>query len=194
VAWQFSGRDHEARERRTLRIIACSFFALAAYIAVEALRSLFGGGGAEPSTVGIVLAVASLAVMPGLSFVQRRTGRELGSLSAVADSKQALICSYMSAVLLVGLAANSLFGWSWADPTVALVIAGLALREGIDAWRGDTCCAVPQATKPSGRRDAELCEDGCCDKCSGSLPARGVEPQVEGRGPHDRDEASRAGP
>ncbi|MDT5009677.1 MAG: hypothetical protein QOH57_1294 [Mycobacterium sp.] len=140
VAWQFSGRDPEARERTTLRIIALSFFALAAYVVVESARSLLGASEAAPSTVGIALAAVSLLVMPVLSYAQRRAGRELGSASAVADSKQTLLCTYLSAVLLVGLLVNSLFGWSWADPLAALVIAAVAVREGRDAWRGNHCC------------------------------------------------------
>jgi divalent metal cation (Fe/Co/Zn/Cd) transporter len=141
VAWQFSGPDHERRERTALRIIAVSFFALAAYVSVASARALLGGEHAQHSTAGLVLAAASLAVMPVLSAAQRRAGRELGSASAVADSKQTLLCTYLSAVLLVGLAVNSLFGWWWADPAAALVIAGVAVKEGREAWRGDTCCA-----------------------------------------------------
>jgi divalent metal cation (Fe/Co/Zn/Cd) transporter len=140
VAWQFSGRDPEARERAALRIIALSFFALAAYVTVESVRALLGATEAMPSTVGIVLAALSLLVMPVLSHAQRRAGRELGSLSAVADSKQTLLCTYLSAVLLVGLLLNTLFGWSWADPIAALAIAAVALREGRQAWRGHHCC------------------------------------------------------
>lgn len=140
VAWQFAGRDPESRERTALRIIALSFFALAAYVTVESLRALFGEVDPKPSTVGIVLAALSLLVMPVLSYAQRRAGRELGSASAVADSKQTLLCACLSGVLLVGLALNSLFGWSWADPVVALVIAGVAVREGREAWRGHHCC------------------------------------------------------
>ncbi|MDN5748205.1 MAG: cation transporter [Pseudonocardia sp.] len=140
VAWQFSGPDPEARERATLRVIALSFFALAAYVTVESVRALFGSAEAAPSTVGIVLAALSLLIMPLLSHAQRSTGRELGSLSAVADSKQTLLCTYLSAVLLVGLLLNSLFGWSWADPVAALVIAAIALKEGREAWRGHLCC------------------------------------------------------
>ncbi|MFC9514845.1 cation transporter [Nocardiaceae bacterium NPDC056970] len=143
VAWQFAGRDPEARERVALRIIAFSFFGLAAYVTVDSLRALFGAGEARHSTVGIALAAVSLAIMPVLSWAQRRAGRELGSLSAVADSKQTLLCTYLSGVLLVGLLLNSLFGWAWADPIAALVIAAVAVREGIDAWKGDACCAAP---------------------------------------------------
>jgi divalent metal cation (Fe/Co/Zn/Cd) transporter len=140
VAWQFSAKDPETREKAALRFIAFSFFALAAYVAVDALLSLFGVGEARPSLIGIVLAAASLVIMPVLSLTQRRTGRELGSLSAVADSKQTLLCTYLSAILLAGLLLNSLWGWSWADPIAALGIAAIAVREGIDAWRGDPCC------------------------------------------------------
>jgi divalent metal cation (Fe/Co/Zn/Cd) transporter len=140
VSWQFSGRDPEARERATLRVIAVSFFALAAYVAVEAVRSLIGAEYAGHSTAGIALAALSLAVMPGLSYAQRRAGRELGSASAVADSKQTLLCTYLSGILLVGLLLNSVFGWSWADPVVALIIAAVAIKESREAWRGDHCC------------------------------------------------------
>jgi divalent metal cation (Fe/Co/Zn/Cd) transporter len=140
VAWQFSGKDPEAREQTALKVIAVSFFALAAYVTVESVRSLFGAEPAEHSTVGIVLAAVSLLVMPFLSYAQRRAGRELGSASAVADSKQTLLCTYLSGVLLVGLLLNSLFGWSWADPIVALVIAAVAVKEGREAWRGEHCC------------------------------------------------------
>ncbi|MEU4455684.1 cation transporter, partial [Nocardioides sp. NPDC023903] len=109
VAWQFAGRDPRAREKVALRVIAFSFFALAGYVAVDAVRSLLGVGEARHSMVGIGLAAASLVIMPVLSAAQRRAGRELGSASAVADSKQTLLCTYLSAVLLVGLLLNSLF-------------------------------------------------------------------------------------
>jgi divalent metal cation (Fe/Co/Zn/Cd) transporter len=140
VAWQFSGRDPESRERATLRVIALSFFALASYVTVESVRALLGATEAATSTIGIVLAALSLLVMPFLSHAQRRAGRELGSLSAVADSKQTLLCTYLSGVLLIGLLLNSLFGWSSADPIAALVIAAVAVKEGRNAWRGQHCC------------------------------------------------------
>jgi divalent metal cation (Fe/Co/Zn/Cd) transporter len=140
IAWQFSATDPETREKAALRFIAISFFALAAYVAIDAVLSLLGLGEARPSKIGIVLAAASLVVMPVLSLAQRRAGRELGSLSAVADSKQTLLCTYLSAILLVGLVLNGLWGWSWADPAAALGIAAIAVREGANAWRGDPCC------------------------------------------------------
>ena len=163
VAWQFATRDPESREETALRGIAFSFFALAAFVTIDALRSLFGADEAQHSSVGLVLAAVSLAVMPFLSWAQRRAGRELGSRSAVADSKQTLLCTYLSGVLLVGLALNSVFGWSWADPIAALVIAAVAIKEGREAWRGDVCCAPNAALHPpSSGTDAGECQDDCC--------------------------------
>ncbi|KGI71001.1 cation transporter [Mycolicibacterium rufum] len=141
VAWQFSARDPETREKAALRFIAFSFFALAAYVSVDAVLSLAGVREPRPTTLGIVVAALSLAVMPVLSLAQRHAGRELGSLSAVADSKQTLLCTYLSAVLLIGLLLNSTLGWGWADSVAALGIAAIAVREGVEAWRGDGCCA-----------------------------------------------------
>ncbi|MFG3437065.1 cation transporter [Nonomuraea sp. NPDC047897] len=170
VAWQFSAADHERRERAALRVIALSFFALAAYVTCDAVRALLGSGEARHSTPGLILAALSLLIMPFLSYAQRRAGRELGSASAVADSRQTLLCTYLSGVLLVGLALNSLFGWSWADPIAALVIAAVAVKEGREAWRGDACCAVPAVpaaplSGPLSARtaaEADGCADGCC--------------------------------
>lgn len=157
VAWQFSARDPETREKVTLRIIAFSFFALAGYVTLDSLRTLFGIGEAQHSAIGIALAAASLAIMPLLSYGQRRAGRELESLSAVADSKQTLLCTYLSAVLLVGLLLNSLFGWSWADPIAALIIAVIAVKEGRNAWKGDSCCASPPLVKAESEGDCDCC-------------------------------------
>ncbi|WP_327156007.1 cation transporter [Streptomyces tubercidicus] len=170
VAWQFSARDHalrEAREKATLRIISVSFFALATYVAADAVRTLAGTGEADRSLPGIAIAALSLVVMPFLSAAQRKAGRELGSASAVADSKQTLLCTYLSAVLLVGLVLNATLGWSWADPIAALVIAAIAVKEGRDAWQGKGCCAPPAAVAvPAADTEADAC--GCrpgCDCC-----------------------------
>jgi divalent metal cation (Fe/Co/Zn/Cd) transporter len=165
ILWQFRHRLPETRERQALRLIGVSFFALAAYVIVESVRSLFGSGDADPSTVGIVLASLSLAVMPFLSWAQRRTGQRLGSGSVVADSKQTLLCTYLSAVLLAGLVLNATLGWSWADPLVALVIAGVAVKEGLEAWRGDACACGP--TLSAGAPEAVDCDcgEGCTDAC-----------------------------
>ena len=150
VAWQFAGPDPEVREKTALRIIAFAFFGLAVFVTVDAVRSLLGAQEARHSTIGIALAALSLVIMPVLSWAQRRAGRELGSASAVADSKQTLLCTYLSGVLLAGLVLNGAFGWSWADPLAALVIAAVAVKEGRDAWRGDTCCEPIPGTRCGG--------------------------------------------
>ena len=139
VAWQFTRRDPERWEKGTLRVIAVAFFALAAYVTVTSLIALLTRVEVEHSALGIAITALSVIVMPFLSFAERRAGRELGSATAVADSKQTLICTYLSAAVLVGLVLNTLFGWWWADAIAGLVIAGFALREGLEAWRGDAC-------------------------------------------------------
>jgi divalent metal cation (Fe/Co/Zn/Cd) transporter len=139
VAWQFTATDPERRERTALRVIAVSFFALAAYVTFEGARTLATGVDADQSTPGLILAGLSLLIMPLLSYAQRRTGRELGSASAVADSKQTLLCTYLSAVVLIGLGLNATLGWAWADPIAGFVIAAIALREGLEAWNGEAC-------------------------------------------------------
>jgi divalent metal cation (Fe/Co/Zn/Cd) transporter len=140
ILWQFRHPLPEEREHRARRLIAVSFFALAAYVVVESVRALVARDQPDASLVGIVLAALSLCVMPLLSHWQRRTGRELISGAVVADGTQTLLCTYLSAVLLVGLLANALLGWWWLDAVAALVIAGVALREGRSNWRGDACC------------------------------------------------------
>ncbi|WP_181148219.1 MULTISPECIES: cation transporter [unclassified Arthrobacter] len=162
VAWQFAAPDPERREKAALRVIAVSFFALAAYVSVDAVLSLSGLREPEHSPVGIAIAGLSLIAMPLFSWFERRTGRELGSASAVADSKQTLICAYLSAALLAGLLLNSLLGWAWADSVAALVIAVFAVREGVEAWKGDACCAAPLAVL-TGELKAEGCSDDCGD-------------------------------
>ncbi|SIQ07711.1 Cation efflux family protein [Cellulosimicrobium aquatile] len=161
VAWQFAAPDPHRRERAAMRVIAVSFLGLAVFVSVDAVRSLLGAAEPEHSVVGIWLAAVSLAVMPFLSWFERRTGRELGSASAVADSKQTLLCTYLSAVLLVGLVLNVTLGWSWADPLAALVIAAVAVKEGVEAWRGDACCA-PTAVVHAAPTDAAAPSCDCC--------------------------------
>ena len=176
VAWQFAGTDPAARENVALKFIAFSFFALAAFVTVTALRSLLGGVEADHSTVGLILAAVSLAVMPALSYAQRRAGRELGSRSAVADSKQTLLCTYLSAILLVGLGLNWLWGWTWADPVAALVIAGVAVREGVAAWQGDACCTTTSAFDDQLEDGGCRCAGGCSDACCRALPDADTKP------------------
>ena len=161
ILWQFRHRLPETRERQALRLMAVSFFALAAYVAFESARALVTGHDPDASPVGIGLAIASLAVMPFLSWAQRRTGRALGSSAVVADSTQTLLCTYLSAVLLAGLVLNATLGWSWADPLAGLVIAAVAIKEGLEAWKGDACACGPVALTTPAEPGAR-CSDGCC--------------------------------
>lgn len=162
ILWQFRHPVPESRERVAMRLMSFSFFALAAYVTVESVRALVTGHDPDPSPVGIGLAAVSLLVMPFLSWAQRRTGRGLGSNAVVADSTQTLLCTYLSAVLLVGLVLNATLGWSWADPLAGLIIAAVAVREGRQAWRGEGCCGP----LGSGATDDSACADGACaDDC-----------------------------
>nr|WP_133803495.1 cation transporter [Kribbella sp. VKM Ac-2527] len=167
ILWQFRHRLPETRERQALRLLAFSFFALAAYVTFESIRTLIAGADPDTSAVGIGLAIASLIVMPFLSWAQRRTGKALGSNAVVADSTQTLLCTYLSAVLLIGLLLNATLGWGWADPIAGLIIAAVAVREGLEAWRGEGCCSpIASATgQAAGGCSCAggSCTDGCCD-------------------------------
>jgi divalent metal cation (Fe/Co/Zn/Cd) transporter len=135
VVWEFRGVAEE-RTARALRLIAISFFVLAVYVVVEAGRDLIAGSEARESLPGVILAAVSLLFMPLLAFAKRRTGSAMNSRTLLADATETLLCSYLSAILLVGLALNATVGWWWADPLAAIGIAYLALREGVEAWRG----------------------------------------------------------
>lgn len=165
ILWQFRHALPESRERLALRLIALSFFALAAYVAQDSVRALVAGSDPDVSTVGIALAATSLVVMPWLSWAQRRTGRSLHSNAVVADASQTLLCTYLSAVLLGGLVLNATLGWGWADPLAGLVIAAVAGKEGRDAWRGEGCCgpAAPGASNHVGAPGGDSC--GTAGRC-----------------------------
>jgi divalent metal cation (Fe/Co/Zn/Cd) transporter len=137
VAWQFTRRDPERWEKATVRAIGIAFFALAAYVCIDAILLLAGLGEVDHSPLGIGIATVSLLVMPALAWFEFRTGRELGSRSVMADARQLLLCTYLSGTVLIGLLLNSILGWMWADSVAALIVAALAVREGIEAWRGD---------------------------------------------------------
>lgn len=192
ILWQFRRRLPETRERQALRLMAFSFFALAAYVTFESVRALATGHDPDSSPVGIGLAIASLAIMPFLSWAQRRTGKALGSNAVVADSTQTLLCTYLSAVVLVGLVLNATLGWSWADPLAGLVIAAVAVKEGREAWRGEGCCGpigTPHAHDDGtvGRCADGGCADGCCTPGS-ARPAAGTETLTIGPRPVEREE------
>ena len=137
IAWQFTRKDPERWEKVTVRAIGLAFFALAAYVTVDAVTSLISQEGPEHSPLGLGITALSLLVMPLLAWFEVRTGRELDSKSVLADAKQLILCVYLSGAVFIGLILNSLFGWWWADSVAALVVAVLAIREGIEAWRGD---------------------------------------------------------
>jgi len=134
VAWQFTRNDPEKWEKLTVRVIAIAFFALAGYVSIDAILTLAGFSDVDHSPLGIVITTLSLAIMPALAWYETRVGKELGSASVRADAKQLFLCSYLSGTVLVGLILNSLLGWMWADSIAALVVAALAVREGIEAW------------------------------------------------------------
>ena len=159
ILWQFRHPMPESRERKALRLMALSFFGLAAYVSFESVRALVSGHDPDTSTVGIALAATSLAIMPFLSWAQRRTGRALGSNAVVADSTQTLLCTYLSAVLLAGLLLNATLGWSWADPIAGLVIAAVAIKEGREAWRGENCCGPADTID---HHEPQHSKDDCC--------------------------------
>jgi divalent metal cation (Fe/Co/Zn/Cd) transporter len=141
IVWLFTGArlDSDQAERRAQQVIAISFFVLAGYVAVESLRTLVGSDHPSASWVGIGLALVTAPTMPLLARAKRRVGRQLGSHATQSEGQQNMICAYLSIALLVGLGANALFGWWWADPLAALVIAVVAANEGIESWRGDGC-------------------------------------------------------
>jgi divalent metal cation (Fe/Co/Zn/Cd) transporter len=144
LLWRMAGdADHcqrAYRERITLRIVGGCFLALAAYVAYEAVADLIRHTASDSSRIGIALACLSLVVMPLLSRAKRNVGRAMGSAAMHADAKQTEFCTYLSAILLGGLALNALLGWWWADPVAALVMTPIISKEGIDGLRGDPCC------------------------------------------------------
>jgi divalent metal cation (Fe/Co/Zn/Cd) transporter len=153
LLWRFasSRAGSDAAERRAQQLIGVSFGVIAAYIGIEAVLNLAGGEHPEVSYVGIVLAAVTLATMPPLAIAKARVGERLGSAATKSEGRQNMLCAYLSGALLVGLGANALFGWWWADPVTALVIAAVAVREGREAWRGESCCTAPVGI------------DACCD-------------------------------
>jgi divalent metal cation (Fe/Co/Zn/Cd) transporter len=142
VLWLFSGRRRgsSTAERRAQQLIALSFFLLAGYVSVEALRALVNVEHPAASWVGIVLAAFTVATMPLLAYAKRRLGNQLHSAATVKEAAQTQLCAYLSIALLLGLGANALAGWWWADPLTALFIAVVALKEGRESWRGEGCC------------------------------------------------------
>jgi divalent metal cation (Fe/Co/Zn/Cd) transporter len=144
VVWLFTGRrlTSPRAERRAQQLIAGSFFVLAAYVGIEAARTLAAGDEPATSWVGIGLALFTASTMPLLALAKRRVGRRLASSATVKEGAQNMVCAYLSVALLIGLSLNALLSWWWADPAAALVIAAVALHEGRESWRGEGCCDV----------------------------------------------------
>lgn len=134
------GGVDEAKERRALRFIALTFFALATYVVVEGALSLLEGETPNTSTVGVVLTGLSVLIMPSLAMFKRRAGEAMGSRLVVADAKETQLCAWLSVSTFAGLLAFALVGWTWLDPVAGFVIAGFAVREGREAWEGDLAC------------------------------------------------------
>ena len=157
LLWRFAAprASSETAERSAQKLIGMSFYLVAAYVGFEAVRSLLAVAQPEASWIGIGLAAFTLATMPPLAIAKASVGEKLGSPATRSEGQQNMLCAYLSAALLVGLGANTLFGLWWADPLTALLIAGVAAKEGRESWRGESCCTAPVVT-------AENCEDECC--------------------------------
>lgn len=142
IIWRFWGARalSEAAERRAQKLVALQFFILAPYVAIEAVRALVTADHPDVSTLGIALTAVSLVLMPYFGVAKRRVGTQLGSRATRGEGMQNILCAYLSAAVLLGLGANALFAWWWADPLAALVVAGVAVREGLESWRGEDCC------------------------------------------------------
>ena len=142
VVWLFTGarRGSHTAERRAQILIAVTFFLLAVYVGIEAVRALAYGDHPRVSWIGIGLAAFTAVTMPLLAAAKRRVGTGLHSAATVKEAGQTQLCAYLSIALLLGLGANALLGWWWADPLAALAIAGVAVQEGRSSWRGEGCC------------------------------------------------------
>ena len=169
IVWRlFSHRDdeeaNERAEQRAVRLIALSFFAIAIYVTVDSVMKLLGRGEPpERSQVGLILVGLSLCVMPALMWAKRQVAHRLGSVALDADANQTKICTYLSAVVLIGLGANALLAWWWMDPLAGLVVAGLAIKEGRAAWAsGDLCCEVDALR---ANLAPQPCLEACCPGC-----------------------------
>jgi divalent metal cation (Fe/Co/Zn/Cd) transporter len=161
IVWRFAGSRmfSEAAEHRAQKLVAVQFFVLAPYVAFESVKALIGGERPDVSWLGIALSASSMVVMPYLGIAKQRIADQIGSAATKGEGRQNMLCAYLAGALLLGLVGNAAFGAWWLDPLVGLLIAGVALREGIEAWRGEGCCVG----NPLGSAGfADDCEDDCC--------------------------------
>ena len=165
IIWRFSGSRmfSEQAERRAQKLVAVQFFVLAPYVGVEAVRSLLGGDRPEVSWIGIGLSIGSVIVMPVLGIAKQRIADRLGSAATKGEGRQNMLCAYLAGALLVGLLGNALFGLWWLDPAVALLIAAVAVQEGMEAWKGEGCCVSEPIPIP-GQEDACAGTTRCADR------------------------------
>jgi divalent metal cation (Fe/Co/Zn/Cd) transporter len=165
IIWRFSGHRifSHAAEQRAQRLVAVQFFLLAPYVGFESVKVLVAGDHADPSWVGIGLAVGSVALMPLLAIAKQRLADQLGSAATAGEGRQNMLCAYLAGALLLGLLGNAVVGAWWLDPAVGLLIAGVAIREGLDAWRGEGCC-VASPLDGTGFAVGDGCVDDCCDE------------------------------
>jgi divalent metal cation (Fe/Co/Zn/Cd) transporter len=162
IIWRFTGSRvmSQTAEHRAQKLVAIQFFILAPYVGFESVRALAGGEHPEVSVLGMALAVFSLVTMPLLGIAKQRIAEQIGSAATKGEGRQNVLCAYLAGALLIGLAGNALAGAWWLDPMVGLLIAGVAVREGLEAWRGDGCCV---ASPLDGYAvEAETCHDDCC--------------------------------
>jgi divalent metal cation (Fe/Co/Zn/Cd) transporter len=159
IVWRFTGHRllSHAAEERAQRLVAIQFFLLAPYVAFEAVRHLVTAHEVETSVLGMALTATSLVGMPFLGIAKQRLADTLGSSATRGEGAQNLLCAYLAGAVFLGLAGNALFGWWWLDPIAALMIAGIAVREGLETWRGEGCCAAPNLNPGAA------CHDDCCD-------------------------------
>jgi divalent metal cation (Fe/Co/Zn/Cd) transporter len=156
IVWRFTGHrlTSAASETRAQKLVAVQFFLLAPYVTVEAVRHLITGAEAETTWLGMALTATSLIGMPILGIAKQRLAQTLGSSATHGEGAQNLLCAYLAGAVFLGLAGNALFGWWWLDPIAALAIAGVAVKEGVETWRGEGCCAGPSVTAPASCEDA----------------------------------------
>jgi divalent metal cation (Fe/Co/Zn/Cd) transporter len=161
IIWRFTGSRllSEEAERRAQKLVAIQFFVLAPYVAFESVRGLIGGDHADVSVLGMALAGWSLVTMPLLGIAKQRIADEIGSAATKGEGRQNVLCAYLAGALLIGLAGNAIAGAWWLDPVVGLLIAGVAVKEGLDAWRGDGCCVASPLDGFSVESDA--CQHEC---------------------------------
>jgi len=160
IVWRFTGQRmfSASAEQRAQKLVAVQFFLLAPYVAVESVRALVGGERPDESWVGIGLAISSVIVMPVLGIAKQRLADQLGSAATKGEGRQNMLCAYLAGALLLGLLGNLVAGAWWLDPTVGLLIAGVALKEGREAWLGEGCCVAD----PLAGARVDRCDDECC--------------------------------